>query len=331
MQKGQALIEEAKLKQGFKYARRACVLDEKQCKRYYGLATKHKASTEREARADICFNAHASQCDEAGGQYMEQKPYRYPKAYELFAHGCKLNDMASCYSAGVMHQNKFLKPSSYLKERQYFKKACATWYRHACLNLAVNYIRSGKPSDIQQGIKLYRKMCKKGRHLGCVELGQRYIDGEDVKKDYTRGMNYLANACAAGTGAGCRHYADQLMLKVNQSMIQDDEQKKQVVITYLFACKYHSTLGCLRAANSAEKLKVYLDKKQIEELRQYALEVLLNNCNVHRAAYACWRVGEMYYKGWRKPKKSADAYFKKACRIDKRTCKWAKEHNALGI
>lgn len=54
---------------------------------------------------------------------------------------------------------------------------------------------------------LYAKECKSGDSKACVDLGEAYEEGEIVKKDYLKSLDFYSKACEQNNAQGCAYLA----------------------------------------------------------------------------------------------------------------------------
>ena len=69
--------------------------------------------------------------------------------------------------------------------------------------------------------ELERK-CNNGDAGSCVDLGNLYYDGDDVKQDYNKAMGFYSKACEMGHTKGCYHLG---ILYYNGKGVKQDYKK----------------------------------------------------------------------------------------------------------
>lgn len=132
-----------------------------------------------------CDNGEGRQCFRAGATYHlgepvdpqgNRIPNDLPKAAVLYRRGCdELNDAFSCNNLGQLYSEGAPGPYGFDPDQrlatQYFDKAC----------------------EMQDGTA-----------YGCANMGEQYMEGKGVKRDYTRARTYLEVGCEYGIADSCR-------------------------------------------------------------------------------------------------------------------------------
>jgi len=57
-------------------------------------------------------------------------------------------------------------------------------------------------------IKNYQSGCDSGDAKACINLGEAYRKGKDVKRDYAKALSLYKKACDLGDGLGCNNSAN---------------------------------------------------------------------------------------------------------------------------
>jgi len=93
------------------------------------------------------------------------------------------------------------------KTIQYYRKSCDMGYQEGCISLGMRYILGqGIKQNYSKGIDLYKKACNLGHSDGCNNLGFMYEIGEGVKIDLATAKKFYSKACDLGSKMGCNDY-----------------------------------------------------------------------------------------------------------------------------
>src|SRR5438105_15470008 len=69
------------------------------------------------------------------------------------------------------------------------RKSCDKGAAADCRKAAWMFVRGeGVPPDVGRGMSLLKKACEGGEFQGCLELGDRYRDGDGVSKDLPKAV-----------------------------------------------------------------------------------------------------------------------------------------------
>ena len=83
------------------------------------------------------------------------------------------------------------------------------------------------------------RQCNNGDAGSCVDLGILYYDGDDVKQNYNKAMEFFGKACEMGDARGCYNLG---LLYYNGVGVKQDYKKASEL--YNKACEMGEALGC---------------------------------------------------------------------------------------
>ncbi len=194
------------------------------------------------------------------------------------------------------------------------KKLCSDGDYNACFNLGQKYAEGiNIKKDLTKAAKLYEKACKGGNDGGCFNLAVAYRNGLGVNKDYTKSVEFYQKACDMGALDGCANlafmYDKGLGVEKNRQLSMNFSQK---------ACDGGITGACYNLSLQ------HIQNKDFTQAREASIKA----CDKEHAG-ACFNLGLMYVKGdgVKKDNEEAYKYFSKACdRGAKEGCEYAKSN-----
>lgn len=154
------------------------------------------------------------------------------------------------------------------------------------------------------------RQCNNGDAGSCLNLGNLYYDGDDVKQDYNKAMGFYSKACEMGYALGCKNLGD--LYYYGKGVKQDYKKAREFVGK---ACEMNNAEGCNNLGYLYDNgLGVRQNYKKAMELYNKACE--MNN------ALGCNNLGILYYngKGVKQDYKKAMKFVIKTCEIDTESC-----------
>lgn len=239
-----------------------------------------------------------------------------PYEFILLEKACKFSEGAACAILGSVSSND--------KEKQlsYYQKSCEFNYALGCEREAAlgdNGLRFDK--NYKRSIELYTKACNLDEKIAinsCVKLAKVYIQGVFVKRDADKAIPLFKNACANGSGEGCKYLADQYYYGI------DVNEDKETAYDYLKkSCDYAYGKGCISLGDRLSENTTKPDSKYINKIRNKGINIFKNKCN-NNDAESCYELGNNYlieslanYKNISKRK----GYIKKGIDLLLKACK----------
>ena len=188
------------------------------------------------------------------------------------------------------------------------------------------------------------RQCNNGDAGSCFDLGNLYYNGDDVKQDYNKAMEFYGKACEMGHANGCYHLG--YLYNFGEGVKQDYKKASEL---YNKACEMNNALGCdslgiLYYKGKGEKqdykkaMKFVIKTCEIDtEICENTLEELYiensdyknlmdigNNLCEKDNAFGCILLGGLYYNGFgvKQDYKRAIKFLNKACDLGlKDACK----------
>lgn len=114
---------------------------------------------------------------------------------------CNENDYLSCFLAGQIYENSFMKFSALNN----YKKACDNNVYEACVMLGDIYLNDVTSSDknLKTAFKLFKKACFHHIDGGCLKTAYMYDIGKGVKKSLKNSLKYFKTACKMNNAFAC--------------------------------------------------------------------------------------------------------------------------------
>lgn len=319
-------------KEALKYADKACLLgDGKGClivgEIYFkGLSVSKNLKKSDEYLEKAC-SLNASFCTERAlgslkkiissedNDSNENIKLKNPYEFILLEKACKFSEGAACGILGSISNDKE-------KQLSYYQKSCEFNYALGCEREAAlgdNGLRFDK--NYKRSIELYTKACNLDEKIAinsCVKLAKVYIQGVFVKRDADKAISLFKNACANGSGEGCKYLADQYYYGI------DVNEDKETAYDYLKkSCDYAYGIGCISLGDRLSENTTKPDSKYINKIRNKGINIFKNKCN-NNDAESCYELGNNYlieslanYKNISKRK----GYIKKGIDLLLKACK----------
>lgn len=238
-----------------------------------------------------------------------------PYEFILLEKACKFSEGAACGILGSISNDKE-------KQLSYYQKSCEFNYALGCEREAAlgdNGLRFDK--NYKRSIELYTKACNLDEKIAinsCVKLAKVYIQGVFVKRDADKAISLFKNACANGSGEGCKYLADQYYYGI------DVNEDKETAYDYLKkSCDYAYGIGCISLGDRLSENTTKPDSKYINKIRNKGINIFKNKCN-NNDAESCYELGDNYlieslanYKNISKRK----GYIKKGIDLLLKACK----------
>ena len=122
-----------------------------------------------------------------------------------------------------------------------YQTACDTGEAAACARGA--RLLLGLPrSSTDSAVQMFQKACDGGDATACSDLAQRFLKGDRVPKDPTRGIALLEAACLVPDAQSCEHAARAVEQR------KDAGAKTKAQSLYERACRAGATTSCEKAA-----------------------------------------------------------------------------------
>lgn len=319
-------------KDAVKYADKACLLgDGKGClivgEIYFkGLSVSKNLKKSDEYLEKAC-SLNASFCTERALSSLkkiissedndsnENIKLKNPYEFILLEKACKFSEGAACGILGSISNDKE-------KQLSYYQKSCELNYALGCEREAAlgdNGLRFDK--NYKRSIELYTKACNLDEKIAinsCVKLAKVYIQGVFINRDADKAIPLFKNACANGSGEGCKYLADQYYYGI------DVNEDKETAYDYLKkSCDYAYGKGCISLGDRLSENTTKPDSKYINKIRNKGINIFKNKCN-NNDAESCYELGNNYlieslanYKNISKRK----GYIKKGIDLLLKACK----------
>ena len=92
--------------------------------------------------------------------------------------------------------------------RDVWEASCQRGDYSSCLFLGIAYDEGdGVKQDKFKAVEFYTKACELRDGMGCTNLGVMYNKGEGVKLDKRRALEFYGKACDLKEELGCKNYA----------------------------------------------------------------------------------------------------------------------------
>ena len=190
-------------------------------------------------------------------------------------------------------------------------QACTSGTWEACKDLGNMYVDgNGVAKDYSRAVALYAKACDAGYAKGCANLGNMYADGKGVAEDESRAVALYTKACDAGEGLGCSNLGDRYRdgFGVARNASRAASLYSRAVALYAKSCDAIDAWSC-------DKLGVmYEGGIGVAKDFSRAVALYTQACDGGNAQ-ACHNVGVMYEHGDEiaMDNQRAVAFFAKAC------------------
>lgn len=113
------------------------------------------------------------------------------------------------------------------------------------------------------------RQCNNGDAGSCVDLGILYYDGDDVKQDYNKAMEFYSKACEMNNAEGCAYLG--ILYYYGDGVKQD---YKKAMELYNKACEMNNALGC----NNLGIL--YYNGKGVKQDYKKAMKFVIKTCEI---------------------------------------------------
>ncbi len=138
-----------------------------------------------------------------------------------------------------------------------YDKACDMGDSTSCDVLSFGYKHgwSGVERNMEKAIAYEEKVCKLGSAFRCVNLGDRYKNGEDVKIDPSKAVKFYKMACEEEDMESCVKVG--IAYSLGEAVEEDNEKAAQY---YQKACEVSDSDGCQeleKLVNNASEAKKY--------------------------------------------------------------------------
>jgi hypothetical protein len=158
---------------------------------------------------------------------------------------------------------------------------------------AIKYLEAKKPK-VKKALNLLKSACKSRHGESCTLIGFLYLNGEVVKLDAKKSLEYYGKGCKHKDVNGCIGAAD-----VHSRGLEGRAVDHAKAIPFLEkACNMSSGRGCYRLGEKYEAaLGVAYDQTKANELFFKAFELLNGECpsTGDVDGVSCYLIGEAYY------------------------------------
>ncbi len=173
-----------------------------------------------------------------------------------------------------------------------------------CYSQGLQYLNGqGVKQDKKKAMDFFKIACDNDDAKGCSGLGLIYAQGQGVKRDNQKALSLFKKACDGGNMEGC--YNLGYMYDKGKGTKQDDIKSLEY---YTKACNSGLAKSCYRLGSR------YLSGKSVTKDYVKAKDLLGKSCDGGEAR-GCTGLGVIYVKGLGTGKDYTEArtYFKKAC------------------
>ncbi len=115
--------------------------------------------------------------------------------------------------------------------------------RIAVVLLIASAVAAQTPKD---EVKALEKSCKGGAAPDCVQLAERYVEGQGVSRDEEKATDYYEKACGLGLGPACLELAHRR--RSGKGTKPDVEKAAEL---YQQVCTWDIATGCAELARHA--------------------------------------------------------------------------------
>ncbi|ANV97346.1 hypothetical protein BBW65_00255 [Helicobacter enhydrae] len=120
------------------------------------------------------------------------------------------------------------------------EKECESGNMESCNDLGTIYVEGREvKQDFTKAVQLYEKACGGGDTWSCFGLGAMYYDGKVVKREFAKVRQLFEKACEGGFAVGCVHLGD--MYENGEGVRQNLSTAKEL---YGKACDLGYQDGC---------------------------------------------------------------------------------------
>jgi len=227
--------------------------------------------------------------------------YAKMSAYESIVESCHRGDMKGCYELGRHFQQR----TNTTKAMRYYELACKNGYAKSCMKMGQMYhYGKGIKKNISKAAKQYKRVLKIDPGLGYYLLGVLEYSKKNGSNETA--LKYYTLACDKGCAEACSGLA-----YFNQKGINVSKDIKKSMAYEEKACANDRKL-CLSLGDAYAKGESGVALSYAKAKKYYGL-----SCK-GGSARACYRLGNLYYKGngVKKSYVTAQKYYEKSCSTD---------------
>lgn len=205
--------------------------------------------------AKACYNL-ANIYNDGYGVKVDRK-----KAVLLYQKACDSGYGEACYHLGNM---KLFKDKDLMSAKDFFRLSCQYGYKRGCF--APMFWTSDR--DIRVDIDFLKNLCSNNNILACINLGNIYSDGVEIKKDPQKALSFYKKACDRGSTVGCFELG--VLYDVGDGVKKD--QKKALKL-YEKTCDNGYSYGCYNLGLMYDGYGMFINRKKAKILYKKACKL----------------------------------------------------------
>ncbi len=227
--------------------------------------------------------------------------YAKMSAYESIVNECHNGDMKGCYELGKHFQRR----TDTVKAMRYYEMACKNGYTQSCMKMGQMYhYGKGIKKNISKASTQYKRVLRIDPALGYYLLGTLEYSKKSGSNETA--LHYYTLACQKRNAEACSKlaYFNKSGINVAKDPVKSIAYEEKACTNDRKACL---TLGDAYAKGESGVALSYGKAK-----KYYSL-----SCK-GGSARACYRLGNLYYKGngVKKSYVTAKKYYEKSCSTD---------------
>ena len=213
---------------------------------------------------------------------------------------CQGGDTEICYTLGILYSGE---KQDLPKAIECFEQACKGGDTMGCSSLAIIY--SEENEDSSTVTRYLEKACEDGDMEVCTLLGVGYVEGESVKQDLPKAIEYFEQACKGEELLGCTYLEVIKLLLLSKSKKLSPLGMNNMI--YISSGKFNQTLNSREAKEFFSLGLMYEQNKEYHKAKEYYERACKGG-----ESKGCSHLGLMYEQN--KEYHKAKEYYERACK-----------------